>query len=75
MSKVITFIGTSIFKNYLKEKRDNTFKDYLEDLEDKNFNDYSSELNRINYIKRQLTNWINSLTNEDEIIKGGEEGT
>ncbi|HAA83488.1 MAG: hypothetical protein PWQ78_191 [Petrotoga sp.] len=68
MSKVITFIGTSIFKNYLKEKRDNTFKDYLEDLEDKNFNDYSSELNRINYIKRQLTNWINSLTNEDEII-------
>lgn len=67
MKKVITFVGTSIFENYLERKEDKTFKIHLKGLRDKKLAEYKSESERVDYIKSALYRWI-SNPQESELL-------
>lgn len=67
MKKIITMVGTSIFRNYLDKKEDETLKNYLENLKDKPYKNYEQESNRIKYIKNAFKKWVESTPDKINI--------
>jgi len=54
-------VGTSIFENYMEaNKKDYTFKNYFDDLRDRDSNQYKDEQYRVNYLKREINNWLHN---------------
>jgi len=61
VKKIITMVGTSIFENYMEaNKKDYTFKNYFDDLRDRDSNQYKDEQYRVNYLKREINNWLHN---------------
>lgn len=59
MRKIITIVGTSIFENYLENKKDKSFSNFYENLIEKRAKDRNSEKPRVKLLEEKIEEWIN----------------
>ncbi|MEN3045274.1 MAG: putative CRISPR-associated protein [Candidatus Hydrothermales bacterium] len=65
MKKIITMVGTSIFENYLEEKRDNNFANHYNNLkkEYKRAKEWENERERCERLKNIINSWVSEKIN------------
>lgn len=68
MKKIITMVGTSIFENYLEEKKNSGIRNFIEDIKDKTLSERGVYENELKEIERQLKEYINAKRKEEKLI-------
>lgn len=65
MKKIIMMTGTSLFENYMEDRKDDTnFRNYVEDLRDRDGKEYDTEKSRTDYLNNKIIEWLKNKTDK-----------
>lgn len=65
MKKIIMTTGTSLFENYMEDRKDDiNFRNYVEDLMDRDGEEYDTEKSRTHYLNNKINEWLKNKTDK-----------